>query len=454
MPLVLIKRARLGIFIANTFSWIKSKLALLLFLLRGIGVIFPNLYLKLKFEKKFKLINRCYPEIMVFTYLDKRSFFRDNIFRDVYKLDFIAKLYEKHNYKTIISFQFGLSYVLKDKILKAKGSYFIPDFYLSVFQWLSLILFRPILTLGRQINIFHGIDYSVLFLREYLQESASTSFWLRLSTYYAYKNYFQKNQQIKLFIYPFENQPWEKMVLMAVDASGHAAKTAGYQHSSIPEMEINHFLGSGEDNFSPYPDFIIANGSHYEKVLNSAGFKGTRIVNGGSIRYAKKEGEQGFVNKINRPIKNILFLLQPPLSRSLEVIYSMKNIVSGNNNLKIWVKPHPGFFNKRLEKAIKQTADAAIVNSSLDEVLSKVDLVVYSSTTAALEALNRGIPVYKIDTELIDLDILEDLGLKIYKMNECQEIRVDSVNFEDRVLLPRDDIISEPIKEEAWMSLL
>lgn len=451
---VFVKRSRFRMIISVFFYRIKSGLAVALFLWRKTISFLIDSYLKIKFLKRLKSIKDYPAQVMVFTFFNERSF-KKGAFKDIYKFALIGDIYEKADHKVIIGSQLEASGFLGNTILKTKDNYFLPNFYLKINDWLKVFFMHPIMPSDKRVQILQSTDYSVLFFREYLQESASTSFWTRLCLYYAYKNYFDENKQLKLVIYPFENQPMEKMILLAIQKANCNIVSVGYQHSTISPMEINHFLGLEEYKFTPCPDYIVTNSTHYTKVLNLAGFKQTKIINGGSIRYAKKTEKDDFAIRESRSEKNILFLLQPPTCRSLELIYYLRNVVSKNYSFKLYVKPHPEFFNHKLRKAIRGIDKTVIISLDLlDEILRKIDVVVYSSTTAALEALNKRIPVYKVDTELIDLDILDDLGLKPYRMTERQEIDLDLINFSENISSSDGDVISEPIKEEVWLSIL
>ena len=441
---------------ANIKFFLKIRLAFLLFLARMAGSSLANLYLRLRYQNKIRAVQSESTQILIYTEAEDASF-RGGEFKDIYRMERIARLYRKNGHTAAFAFQFGLKPRLRKKILEqVEGGCFLPDLAVTIGQWLAVLFTVPIRVDPKACPTVNSMDFSRLLFREYLQERSSTSFWSRLCLYHAYMNFFQHKKNLRLFIYLFENQAWEKMVLWAARDSQAGIVTAGYQHSSILSMELNHFLGRAEAEISPQPDYIISNGAYNTGLLEKSGFKNSRILNGGSVRFSDC-GPDGQLlrQRQDRKRKNILFLLQSQIARSMEVIVSMDKVVSEKFDFELFVKPHPAFFNRKLARMIKAKCPGARISYlPLNELLPDMDLVVYSSTTAALEASSRGLALYKVDSELIDADIIEELGHSAYRMDNSGRINLDKVDFCTAPSISEDNTISEPVHIAVWLSLL
>ena len=440
----------------NIRFFLKTRLAFFLFLFRMSLSSLVNLYLRLRYQRRMRLARNGPTEVLVYTEVEEASF-RNGKFQDLYRMDSLVRLFRENAHTAKFSFQFGLKPRLRKKILEqAEEGCFLPDLALSFSQWLAVLFTVPARIDQRAYSSIDGTDFSRLLFREYLQERSSTSFRTRLCLYHAYKNIFEQTRGLKLFIYLFENQAWEKMVLLAARDSRTGITTAGYQHASILSLELNYFLGRAEQEISPQPDEIISNGAYNAAILERAGFKNARILNGGSVRFSAGIPQGCLLRQdTQRKRKNILFLLQSQTVRSMEVIASMDKVVSRKLDFDIFVKPHPAFFNNRLARMIKAKCPGAKISDlALDELLESMDLVVYSSTTAALEAASRGLALYKIDSELIDADIIEELGLSAYRLDDSGRIDLDIVDFRAAPHVLKDNTINEPVNVSAWLSIL
>ncbi|MEW6679507.1 MAG: hypothetical protein AB1297_00600, partial [bacterium] len=215
-------------------------------------MLFNDFVLKIQYREKYYRMISYNPDVLTCTWVENRCF-KQGEFKDMYLGDLLP-IYRERNFKAILTTLTGLTYSLKKQLLKLKEDIIIISFFLKFKDCLKATFSIPINICEREKMIFCDYDYSLLFIREYLLEIGSLFHISNLLEYYAYKNYFAKQKDKKLFIYPFENQPWEKMVLLAIKDSGISIRTAGYQHSSVPEMLLTNFLGKNEAEVMPLPD--------------------------------------------------------------------------------------------------------------------------------------------------------------------------------------------------------
>ncbi len=438
---ILIKKFVISIF---KFFFIR-----ILFLSKYITLIFFDKLRKITNFRKYHDMVRFKPDILIYTWVEERCF-KNKSFQDVYFND-LASLYSRNGYKTMLAVPVWLSARLKKRILDSNVHVVISSYFLSILDCLKTVLTIPPTYPNGNKKIFFGDDYTLLFSREYLLEITSMAFLTNLLEYYAYLNYFNSAKKIKLLIYPFENQPWEKMLILSSRKSRAVKKIVAYQHSSIPSLLLNYFIGKEEGAHMPLPDQIIANGEYHKKLFFASNYEGVDIENGGSLRY-KEVLKFENKNVVLSSKKRILVLLPGVLSRAMEILYSIKRFKQ-RDDYEILIRLHPDLPVDKIKQLIIDIGEKVKIDETknLYEVLSQTSAVVHAGTTAALEAYYKGLKVFKFMTELIDLDILSDLGLDQEEIEDFSEI-----SFERQVLSHKEitNILVEPVKEKVWLSLI
>lgn len=270
----------------------------------------------------------------------------------------------------------------------------------------------------------------ILLLREIAREFSF--FPINILEYFVFKSYLEEIGQKKTtIIYPFENQPWDKMLCLAANERDENTRLIGYQHSIVPPMLLNYFLGAGESSSMPLPQLIVTNGEHTLNLLKNAGYGETRIVNGGALRYE-------YVHKIDTALTrkhgtSATVLVAMPYSRSLtrELLICLFNAFMDleGEGARFIIRFHPEVPPERLGIQLPTwPAHFQRTDRPLLEILEGIDLVVYSSSTVGLEALQNGIPVVRYCSEhSIDLDPLDAFGEE--SLRSCSE-----ANFRQVVL--------------------
>lgn len=84
-------------------------------------------------------------------------------------------------------------------------------------------------------------------------------------------------------VYPYENQPWEK--LLAIAARQRGIETVGVQHSTLATFYMSYFAGREEIARMPLPDVICVAGPYPFRLLAEGGMPAARLRLTGSLRY-------------------------------------------------------------------------------------------------------------------------------------------------------------------------
>jgi hypothetical protein len=127
----------------------------------------------------------------------------------------------------------------------------------------------------------------------------------------------------------------------------------------------------------------------------------------GAFRYPDLErkirGDHG------KPYRSILVALPGSLYEAVELAMKSFRALGGVPHIRLVLKAHPtvpaGLLAPRLPPL---PANACFSDESPGDLLARADLVLYTSTTLAVEAAARGVPVIHVKSDLlIDRNVLE-----------------------------------------------
>jgi hypothetical protein len=272
------------------------------------------------------------------------------------------------------------------------------------------------------ISSFTGSPLKNLLLREIAHEFIS--FPVNIVQYVAFRRCLKEiKQERATIIYPFENQPWDKMLCIAAEELDRDIKLIGYQHSTVPLSLLNYFLGVGESSIMPLPDCVVTSGEYTLNLLKNAGYGGTELVNGGALRYEyihKIDKDWGRKNEASKTI-----LVAMPYSHNLteELLISLFDafVDLAGEEIRFVIKFHPEVPLESLRIQLPAwPAYFQKTDKPIPEILKEVNLAIYSSSTVGLEALLHGVPVVRYCSEhTLDLDPLGAFGEAIIK--SCSE---------------------------------
>jgi hypothetical protein len=203
-------------------------------------------------------------------------------------------------------------------------------------------------------------------------------------------------------VYPWENQPQERMLALAAAEAG--ARTVGVQHSTIPSLQLSYFSGDGEISWAPLPEVLIVSGEKPLRDLVADGWPRERLVQGGSRRFAPPSSSP--LPAADAPASNVLLLLPIDRVQARHLLAAAARVAAGAG-FRFFVKCHPAD-----PIPVEQwgfAAEAAPV--SMTAALALCGLVAFTGSTAGLEAMLSGRAVlrYRPDSAL-DVDPCDALG--------------------------------------------
>ena len=248
---------------------------------------------------------------------------------------------------------------------------------------------------------FAGVDVGTLVRRTFLEAFRSGDRFVGLQFYRAAMG-LARNVQVERFIFPFENRSWEKMMVQAMRDTSTHTRIVGYQHAAITPSHLHFFLGDGEAKVTPLPDVILMageftrnwlqrEGGYPEGLLRSACALRLREV---PMRRSRRKGGRALVamgNGLEEYVRTLIFLD--------EAFNDKAGPVDGQRQ--IVIRPHPNL-SLPLEQALEQASVSAdylhsISTGDLSSEVAETDVLVYASSTVALQAASAGIPTICLD---------------------------------------------------------
>lgn len=326
----------------------------------------------------------------------------------------------------------------------------------------------------RKLPTLEGGDYTLLFYRELLHEWGAPGFATCQLSYRAMrrmvKNY---GYNPKCVIYPFENQPWEKMLCMAFRDEAPGVRVIGYQHASVPSLLLCYFLGKHELKVTPLPDIIVTNGKATLDQLKNGGFPEEKLIDGGTFRF-----EYLFDVKVQSRLRDracrgaYRILVAFPTFRP-HAVCLLKDLLElfptpfldsyGEHSLAFILKCHPDLPWEMVGGQEGKLPEWFTLSTQpLSDLMEAVDLFLYSPPTGTWrEAYWAGLPVLKYCGEFLDLDstdILSTEELPVCSRETLRE-RIRTLLTEAAVSTRKarrgvlDEIFS-PVNEKVWMQLV
>lgn len=262
-------------------------------------------------------------------------------------------------------------------------------------------------------SVFADAAVRALLRREVFLEFSRSAFLENVLHFKVFRRMFAAMPGKRLFvIYPFENQSWERMLCLAAAEFAPRVQPIGHEHASVPLLMLNYFLGAKEAGSAPLPEYVITTCDRTARILQSNGYPLRRVLSGGSLRFNDGKKPDRPRNERNREVKTVLIALSYLPSLSAELLAATLDAFcdSKQGAFRFLVKCHPDTPLSALRADTATWPDYfQTTEEPMAALLSKVDLVIYSSSTVGLEAVSNGVPVVKyLSSCFLDLDILDE----------------------------------------------
>ena len=232
----------------------------------------------------------------------------------------------------------------------------------------------------------------------------------------------RRNMDVSAFIHTFEGHTWERGYCQAVRRNFPKAWLVGYQHARVSGMALNYCVSRAEWGRVPFPDRIVTNGPHHYDLLRQNGIPEHVLASGEALRYSSlvRSASVRCPRKFDEPIVRILVAFSIIPAHAAELLLTVIKAFASPHEFRVSLKFHPSLQALRAAKAAgiavsELSAHMKVVREPVSQLLQDVDVLVYTDTTAAVEALAYGVPIVHLQpSHDIDLDPLESFeGVRV-----------------------------------------
>ena len=187
----------------------------------------------------------------------------------------------------------------------------------------------------------------------------------------------------RVLVYPFENRPWEKALLTAAREAG-VERVVGYQHTSLTPRHLAIEMTSAVSMRTPLPDRLVTVGTVTAKWLaEKAPALADRIAVGASLRRSAQD--------LPLPAApGILAAISSSRDEALALMHLI-HAVSGSIAVPVVIRSHPTIPVGDLFARFSWPPHVRLsVGATLEADMADASMVLYSSSTVALEGMLQG----------------------------------------------------------------
>ncbi len=294
-----------------------------------------------------------------------------------------------------------------ERELADRSSYFRP---LILYATLASILrswfafWRPI---WPEVPAVDKTPVGTLALREWWREVALTALCAN-QLYYECLIFMLRQVPCNWLVYPYENQPWEKLTVLAARNAGF--RTIGVQHAAWSKFYMSLFQGNSDAGRMPSPEFILTSGEYSQNLLESNGIPPKRLRMCGSFRHghlANSESGPSDEPLPPAPRTEVLVVLPIDAPMSDHLLLAIRNSRQGTEGLRFHIKPHPS----RQIDVERLGFPAVAAPKDIVEAFERCGTVLFVGSTVGPEAVAMGRAVLRYRPELLlDVDPSEAYG--------------------------------------------
>lgn len=231
----------------------------------------------------------------------------------------------------------------------------------------------------------------------------------------------------KVLIYTYENQPWEKAMLIGFRRALPATTLVGVQHAPFAENYLSIYPTELQWRDGTAPDLLMTIGDEFRARLLTLGAPARRIMVGGALRFPTIASEHASAPRRygGECFKVFVTCSMDPREAS-ELTHKVAVATAGVPGIRLLVSFHP-----MLEEALRAkirgrvarlTDTVEFVADPAHGWLREVDLLVYSWSGTSFEAVALGVPAIYVESDLL-LDLDKMAGRGTLRCREPAELR-------------------------------
>ncbi len=187
-----------------------------------------------------------------------------------------------------------------------------------------------------------------------------------------------------------------------------------------PEIEYN---GHPDNCSVPKPDYVFAMGELGKEIFIESGFPPENIFLTGSTRYEHIKNDSIIHDAKLGNVKNLLIVTSLDINLEIEMVEAVYLATMDLPQIKLLLRSHPFASMDKHPKFVNYQNRIELTSGSLDEDLEKTDLIIFSYSTVAEEALIRGIPVWQWLSASYNGSVFRDLKVipSFYSVSDLRD---------------------------------
>ena len=202
------------------------------------------------------------------------------------------------------------------------------------------------------------------------------------------------------FLFTFENNPWERMCILACRHHSPATKLIGYQHSVVPEAALNMFIHPLEKNIVPLPHRILTTGEIPKEIIQYYGdYSLVPVMSACALRY---EYLSQMKLRPRQKSRGRILLVLDGVNQTQQMLKFVIEQLGGNSQYTLRIRCHPALpwnlLSHKFHVDLSRYSNIEISQENLQEDLYWSDMIIYWQTAVVLEAMSLGKPAINFKT--------------------------------------------------------
>jgi len=338
-------------------------------------------------------------DVFIHTWIDERAFKALPEFNDSY-FGNLEQVLRSSGRKVARLGHIGYSITKINRLNRHFSNIIYPNSYLLLRDFFKAVFTRFKVDFADSLL---GVDdvkvLDVLLAEEVKKENRSKKFLDYLLLYYSYKNLCRMINKKASFIYPFENQPWEKMFNLAYEKFNRIA----YQHSTIPFNYLDYRV-SRHENVIPLPRVILTTGKVWSSFLEKY-YHNSTVSDAGAIRYRYLFGPPSSKAQRNENTHKTIVVtlpIKPTIAMALQRHLLDALSETDLSEYIIRIKPHLYLpRSAQLRDDFERYENCRFTDAGMDKLLSECDLLITTGSAVAYESVISGVKtLYFIPEEI------------------------------------------------------
>jgi hypothetical protein len=261
-----------------------------------------------------------------------------------------------------------------------------------------------------------GVDLTSLIVDELRQERAKTRQLWALEFFYAGRA-LARRLRPKTLLVLFENQPWEKMLQLGLRSASPGVNVIGCQHTPNSVRWLPLFPSRRDLRAGRLPDRVFVIGPLWERMFADHGYPSDRLQVVPALRFGHVLAGEAAPGRAAAPEgaggDEVLVAASIGPSDSLELIVKAVLALEPLGEVRLLVKLHPKMGGSResfLESLLSVLGRSSLpgmtlVDDPVTELLARVRILLYNSTSVSYEALAAGVPIVFVQSDFwFDVD--------------------------------------------------